>query len=221
MNFANPHGLWFVLLAIPIAGLYLRRLAAGQITVPAGFLWQEVLAAHPRQMAWRRRRTMASAVVQITILLLLVLTLALPYSRRPLRLALIFDNTAADAPRLAAAKQRALELVGQMGPRDQLAVLSAGDHVCTHAALCGDKRRLVDAINKVSLPNGPADPNAATAVGQIVERMGDGVRAYRVGDPAEKKITIDPDRPWWLYLAGAALVLLVIEWSLHQRRWLV
>ena len=78
MNFANPHAFWFALLAIPIAGLYLRRLAAGRVTVPTGFLWAEVLAAHPRQAAWRRRRTMASAAVQITILMLLVLALAQP-----------------------------------------------------------------------------------------------------------------------------------------------
>jgi hypothetical protein len=221
MNFANPHGFWFALLAIPIAALYLRRLAADRVTVPTGFLWEEVLAAHPRQAAWRRWRTRASAAVQIAILLLLVLALALPYSRAPLRLALIFDNTAADSGRLAAAKQEALELVARMEPRDQVAVLSAGDHVCTHATLSGDRRRLEEAIGKVALPSGSADPNAVTVARQIVEGMGSSVRGYCPGDPAEQKITIGPDRPWWLYLAGAALALLAIEWPLQQRRWLV
>jgi hypothetical protein len=78
MNFANPQAFWLALLAIPIVGMYLRRQVIGRFALSTAFLWEEIIAAHPRQMAWRRWRTGASVVVQITILLLLVLALAMP-----------------------------------------------------------------------------------------------------------------------------------------------
>lgn len=78
MTFNNPSAFWWLLLAIPIVILYLRRHPAPRQLTATTAIWQQVLAEQPIRSWWHRWRSSASLAVQLAILGLLVFALADP-----------------------------------------------------------------------------------------------------------------------------------------------
>jgi len=78
MTFVHPAAWFWVLLAVPLAVLCLRRQQSRCVTVAAGFLWEQVLAAHPSRGRWLRWRKATSLAVELGLLVLLVAAMAEP-----------------------------------------------------------------------------------------------------------------------------------------------
>src|SRR4051812_3038023 len=98
MELLHPGALAWLVLALPIIALYLVRQRARRVTVATDLFWEEATARRTWTPAWRQLRTLASLLLQLTILVLLVLALTEPtragFAGESHRLVIVFDNSA-------------------------------------------------------------------------------------------------------------------------------
>jgi hypothetical protein len=171
MTILHPKALAWAILAVPILLLYLRRIRRRRHLVGAAFLWEQVLPKG-RSDAARRFRQPVSLCLQLAILGLVVLALAEPRWRRPVRLVLVVDNSASmnatdvKPTRLDEAKRLARQHIAALGDRDEMALLSAGDLVRMHMGLSSQKRSLESALEEVTASDGPTPVAEAAALGR-------------------------------------------------------
>jgi hypothetical protein len=78
MTFLHPEAWFWVLLAIPLALLHLRRRRPRRVTVAAEFLWRQLLEGRGSRARWLRWRPVASLAADLAVLLLIVAAMAEP-----------------------------------------------------------------------------------------------------------------------------------------------
>lgn len=78
MTFLNPAALWWTLLAIPVALLYLCDLPQQRVNVANGFLWSEVLQGRATGGVWRKWRRPVSLALHLGALVLMAVAMAEP-----------------------------------------------------------------------------------------------------------------------------------------------
>ena len=141
MIFTNPKALFLAALAVPVVLLYLRRARPVRRLVATGFLWAQVFGAPERRSAWWVYRHPVSLCVQLAVLGLLVVALAEPHVRPPVKLVLVIDNSAsmsatdASPSRLERAKELARKRVAALGPDDRAAIVTVADTLRVRSAL--------------------------------------------------------------------------------------
>jgi hypothetical protein len=225
MTFLHPKALFWAPLAVPIVLFYVWRTRTARRPVAAGFLWEQVFGAAGRRSAWWPFRRPVSLLVQLTVLSLLVLALAEPVLGPPQRLVIVIDTsagtTATDAvpSRLDQAKQLARRYVAALGDHDELAIISAGETLDVRCGLTSRKGTLAKALDTIAPSKESTRAADAVALGR---RLLDGHPNGHVicltgrAEPSERGSSASPP---WLLLAAGALVVIVIEWRLFQRRW--
>jgi len=183
MTFINHSAFVWALLAVPIVLFYLWRLPPRRHLVGTGFLWEQVFSSAGGQSAWWKVRRPVSLGVQLAVLALVVAGLAEPHARPPRQLVIVIDNSAsmnatdAERSRLDEARQRALEHIEAIGPRDQVAILTGGDPLRVACRPTGRLDTLRRALDTVSPTEGPTRVLDAVAIGQ---RLLDGSPAGRI-----------------------------------------
>ena len=160
MTLSHPDALWWMLLAVPIALLYLLRIRTQRRTVAATMILRQVVG--DRQTTPLARR-LVSLGVQLALLVLIVAALAEPAwwdGSGHRHVVVVIDNSASmNAPagnaggdsetRLDAAVLRAETLVDSLRRGDRMTILSAAGVVRRHAGATGHKRTLHQALKSI------------------------------------------------------------------------
>ncbi|MCP5033097.1 MAG: VWA domain-containing protein, partial [Actinomycetia bacterium] len=189
---ANPAGLWWCALALPIIVLHILRPRRIQATVGAVFLWREV--ARPVSAARPWQRLIPSWLLAAQVLAALLLGLAMA---QPVRLTdeLLGDHTvfvidasasmqATDgAPnRLASARDRARELRRQVPVGGEASLIVAGAEARALLTRSGDADAFDDALATIEASAGPGDFAAAFALAAGLDTADRETRVVFVSD---------------------------------------
>ncbi|MCP4225399.1 MAG: VWA domain-containing protein, partial [Actinomycetia bacterium] len=189
---ANPAGLWWCALALPIIVLHILRPRRIQATVGAVFLWREV--ARPVSAARPWQRLIPSWLLAAQVLAALLLGLAMA---QPVRLTdeLLGDHTvfvidasasmqATDgAPnRLASARDRARELRQQVPVGGEASLIVAGAEARALLTRSGDADAFDDALATIEASAGPGDFAAAFALAAGLDTADRETRVVFVSD---------------------------------------
>jgi len=226
MSLAHLFALCWGLLGIPIVILYLRRLRLPQEQTATGMIWQQVLDEQRGRSAWQRWRRGVSLAVQLAMLALLVFALAEPQIPPPKRIVLIIDNgprmdvTDIQPTRLAAAKEAAERLIASLRPCDAMAVISAGGPAMPRCTLTAEQSTLREAVDSIAGSAGSTQMAEATALANRVLGGNTAGQIVIAGDDAESLVSNSSSLTLGPFFAGLAVVLLVAQWCLYQRRWL-
>jgi hypothetical protein len=161
MDIFHPQDLIWGALAAVIAVCYFVRFRRGQRDVSTMMLWQRVFA---RRKPWRRWQRPVSLAVQLLIFALLVLAYCEPYwlstweSARSI--VVVIDNSASmnatdvETSRLWQARADVRRLIDDLGPYEELAIVSAGGIVRVPSGFSDDPPSLVRAVKKVRPTDG-------------------------------------------------------------------
>lgn len=161
MEFLHPQDLIWGALAAVIAACYFVRFRRGRRDVSTMMLWRQVFA---RRRPWRRWQRPVSLAVQLFIFSLLVIGYCQPRWRSAWESArsivVVIDNSASmnandvETSRLWQARQNARRLIDDLGPYEELAIVSAGGIVRVQSGFSGDAKSLVRALNEMRPTDG-------------------------------------------------------------------
>ncbi len=152
---------WAVLAAIPlgIVLLYFLKLKRQPLEVPSTFLWSRTVEDLHVNSIWQRLRKNLLLLLQLLVILLLIIALLRPGWRGEEligdRFVFLIDNSASmnatdrEPTRLEAAKQRAMDLVGQMEPGDVAMVISFSDSAKVLQTFTDSRRALRLRISQI------------------------------------------------------------------------
>jgi Ca-activated chloride channel homolog len=165
MSFLTP----LALLALPLIGgailaMYFLKLRREDRTVSSTFLWQRMVRDVEANAPWQKLRRNILLLLQLLLALLLALALARPFLLTQgiagRNLILIVDRSAsmagtdATGDRLAAAKERARQLIDQLPDGGRATVIAAGGPVEVPASATTDRRELRNAVDGLQLYQG-------------------------------------------------------------------
>src|SRR5262249_11587160 len=136
MNLANPTGLLWASLAVPIVIFYILKIRLRRVPVSTILFWRQIFEEKKPRSLWQRLRHLLSLLVQLAFLCLLVGALAQPFFAWEInaarRVVLVIDNSASmnatDAVpnRLGRAKELGRNVIDGLRSRDQMAIVAAG-----------------------------------------------------------------------------------------------
>jgi NAD(P)-dependent dehydrogenase (short-subunit alcohol dehydrogenase family) len=174
VSFAAAAGLWALLLALPILGLYILKIRRPRQVVPYLRLWADLIGDLRANRLFQRLQRLLSLLLQLVILLSLTGALAmLTFSDSFLQedsVVLVVDHSAsmggrerAGAPgtRLQAALQRARDLVEGRSTEDEYAVLAAGMQPEVLQGFTRSTLRLREALDGIAATNQSGNLRAA------------------------------------------------------------
>ncbi len=171
---ANPAGLWWWLLALPVLALHVLRPRRVQATVAAIYLWRQVTRPVSAATPWQRLIPSWLLAAQLLAVLLLGLLMA-----RPVRLtdALLAEHTVfvldasasmqsfdGDPDRLALAQARAKELRAQLPEGGEATVIVAGSRARALLTNSTDPDAFAAAIDGIEADDTNGDFAAAFAL---------------------------------------------------------
>lgn len=175
---ANPLNAYWLLLAIPIIGLYLLRIRRRREVVTTAMFWSQVLRETPPRAWWRRLRYPLSLLLQLLLLVLLVLALCDPLrsgSEEAARtLVIVLDNSASMqatdvAPsRFAWAKRQAQSWVADLQENDRCAIITAASPAHVVVGLTSHPRPLHRALASIDVTDSPTDLTHAVRLARQV-----------------------------------------------------
>ncbi len=179
LDFANPVGWWWGLLAVPIVVLYVLKLRVRRQPVPTLLFWDRLFDEKRPRSWWQKLRQLFSLLLQLAFLALLVTALVDPLwswqRQRQRRIVLVMDNSAsmraleADGQsRLEMAKAAASALVRSLRGRDRMAIVTAGGPPRVIIGMTDHQRTLLSAIERLPTTDGPT--NIATCV-ELANRL--------------------------------------------------
>lgn len=179
MGLFHPYDLIWALLGVVIAACYFVRFAHRRREVSTMMLWEQVFA---RRTPWRRWQRPVSLLVQLVIFALLVLAYAEPYWLGDWNSArstvVIVDNSASmnatdvETSRLWQARLDTQRLIDDLGPYEQMAILSAGGLVRVRCGFSDDPATLQRALDEIRPTDGEnrAEPAVTLARRMLAQR---------------------------------------------------
>lgn len=171
---ANPAGLWWWLLAVPILALHVLRPRRVQATVAAIYLWRQVTRPVSAATPWQRLIPSWLLAAQLLAVLLLGLLMA-----RPVRLtdALLAEHTVfvldasasmqsfdGDPDRMALARERAKELRAQLPEGGEATIIVAGSRARALLTGSADEDAFAAAVDGIRADDTTGDFAAAFAL---------------------------------------------------------
>jgi hypothetical protein len=173
MNLANPSGLLWASLAIPIVIFYILKIRLRRVPVSTVLFWRQIFEEKKPRSLWQRLRHLLSLLVQLAFLALLVGALAQPFFSWEVdaarRVVLVIDNSASmnatdvEPTRLAKAKEIGQGVITGLRARDQMAIVAAGTTPQVVCGLTGHQGTLRERLEAVPATDGP------TRVAEAVE----------------------------------------------------
>jgi hypothetical protein len=173
MNLANPSGLLWASLAVPIVIFYILKIRLRRVPVSTVLFWRQIFEEKKPRSLWQRLRHLLSLLVQLAFLALLVGALVQPFFSWEIdaarRVVLVIDNSASMnatdvAPtRLAKAKEIGRGVITGLRARDEMAIVAAGTQPQVVCGLTGHQGTLHERLDAVPATDGP------TRVAEAVE----------------------------------------------------
>lgn len=174
MNLANPSGLLWAGLAVPIVIFYILKIRLRRVPVSTILFWRQIFEEKKPRSWWQRLRHLLSLLVQLAFLLLLVGALAQPFFAWEIntarRIVLVIDNSASmnatdvQPTRLGRAKELGQRVIDGMRARDQMALVAAGTQPQVICGLTGHQRTLHEHLDAVPASEGPTRVVEAVAL---------------------------------------------------------
>jgi Mg-chelatase subunit ChlD len=171
---ANPAGLWWCALALPIIALHILRPRRIQATVGAVFLWRKVARPVSAARPWQRLTPSWLLAAQVLAALLLGLAMAQPVrlTDEPLgdHTVFVIDASASmqandgSPDRLATARERAVELRRQVPAGGEVSLVAAGAEARALLTRSNDADAFVSALATIEAADGPGDFAGAFAL---------------------------------------------------------
>ncbi len=165
MNLANPMGLIWASLAIPIVIFYILKIRLRRVPVSTILFWRQIFEEKKPRSLWQRLRHLISLLVQLVFLALLVGALAQPFFAWEVdaarRVVLVIDNSASmnatdvEPNRLARAKELGQRVIDGLRARDEMAIIAAGTQPQVICGLTGHQRTLHEHLAAVPASDGP------------------------------------------------------------------
>jgi hypothetical protein len=165
MNLANPMGLIWASLAIPIVIFYILKIRLRRVPVSTILFWRQIFEEKKPRSLWQRLRHLISLLVQLAFLALLVGALAQPFFAWEIdaarRVVLVIDNSASmnatdvEPSRLARAKELGQRVIDGLRARDEMAIIAAGTQPQVICGLTGHQRTLHEQLAAVPASDGP------------------------------------------------------------------
>jgi hypothetical protein len=176
MNLANPTGLLWASLAVPIVIFYILKIRLRRVPVSTILFWRQIFEEKKPRSLWQRLRHLLSLLVQLAFLCLLVGALAQPFFAWEINAArqvvLVIDNSASMnatdvAPtRLGRAKELGQNVIDGLRARDQMAIVAAGTQPQVICGLTGHLRTLHEYLAGVTPSDGPTRVAEAVALAE-------------------------------------------------------
>lgn len=165
MNLANPMGLLWASLAIPIVIFYILKIRLRRVPVSTILFWRQIFEEKKPRSLWQRLRHLISLLVQLAFLALLVGALIQPFFSWEIdaarRVVLVIDNSGSmnavdvEPSRLARAKELGQRVIDGLRARDEMAIIAAGTQPQVICGLTGHQRTLHEQLAAVPAGDGP------------------------------------------------------------------
>jgi Ca-activated chloride channel homolog len=163
------------LIGLPvIVAFYMLRLRRRDVPVGSTFLWQQLVRDVEANAPWQRLRFSWLLIVQLLIAALVVAAAARPFGVTQSDLAanvvLIVDASAsmgvrdAGEDRMAAARERARDVVERLPEGGRVTVVSAADSANVLVSESGDRDAALEAIDGIEATQSPGDLTDAFAL---------------------------------------------------------
>jgi hypothetical protein len=189
--------LWWGLLALPVVFLYLLKLRRRRVVVPSTLLWSRAAAEIEANAPFRRLRRSMLLALQLLILALTVTALARPLLVGEAELAgrtvLVLDASASmqaieedGRSRLDQAKVMAAELIGELGPGDEAALVESAAEVVVRQPMTSDLARLKRTIDAIEPTDAPGRLAEALLLAGELARAGRAETVVIITDLAER-----------------------------------
>ncbi|MCP4192988.1 MAG: VWA domain-containing protein [Planctomycetaceae bacterium] len=173
MQLAVPNALLWLLLAVPILGLYLLKLRLRREPISSTMFWDQVFDDHKPRAIWQRLRQIVSLLLQLLFLTLLALALANPLFTSQLeqarRIVVVVDNSASmsatdvSPSRFDWARRQAGRLIKELREGDQMAIVSTAN-AAVENGLTDHRRGLQNSLEKLNSTDAPAQIDQALRV---------------------------------------------------------
>ena len=176
MSFSNPAALLWAALAVPIIIFYILKIRMRKVPVSTVMFWEQVFDEKSPRSLWQQLRHLLSLLLQLLFLGLLVFSLADPFFesdvREQRRVIVVVDNSASmqasdeDVVRLDAAKEQVATMIRSLKPRDEMALIVAGNQAQVACGLTSHQRTLQNHLDDVRPTDGPTKVSEAVEVGR-------------------------------------------------------
>lgn len=164
---------WLIMAAVPplIVMLYFLKLRRQPVAVPSTYLWKRTIEDLHVNSIWQRLRKNLLLLLQLLVVLALILACLRPGYRGSETLGdrsiLMIDNscsmqaTDVGKTRLAAAHERAYEMIDALSGSDVAMVIAFNDRADVKQGFTSDKKRLRAAVAAITATNRTTDLNEA------------------------------------------------------------
>ena len=179
MRFANPAGLWLVLLALPVLALHVLRPRRTTRAVSSTFLWRQVAEPVSAAAPWQRLRPSVLLLLQLLAVALLAGAVARPVRSTEAELArhtvFVIDTSGSMAAvdgspdRVAAARDRARELRRRLPAGGVASIVEAGERAQVLLSASGDGGAFDDALAPLEASAGSPDWASAFTLAASLE----------------------------------------------------
>ena len=200
MNFFSPLSLlWLIPLAGLVVLMYILKLRRKDVVVSSTFLWQQVIRDVQANAPFQKLRKNLLLLLQLIAVLLLVLLISRPFWRGKgiggRSVVIVMDTSASMAAtderptRLDQAKTRALKLVDEMKPEDQMMVISASSRPEASTGFTAERSELARAINSLKTRETTTNIRDAVNLAAALVATRDAARIDVISDGAFPSIT--------------------------------
>ena len=198
-TFTALQGAWLFALSVPLIALYFLKLKRPLLLVPSTALWQRVLDDQRVNSPFQRFKRHLLLWLQLLLLFLLALAAMQPVLRSPeealVRRPVFVDNSASMAAisggqsRLDEAKELVGQLIDDLLPEQQLAIISFAGRARSRCGFTGNKRQLRAALASIEVEDVPSDLDGAMRVARALSRGASFDEALVVSDGNLPKLT--------------------------------
>jgi Ca-activated chloride channel family protein len=175
-----------------IVALYFLRIRRPTRVVPALHLWPQQIRDRQASVPWQRLRLSWLLLLQLLVAAFLVAAAVQPALSANLTLAphsiVLIDVSASmqardvQPSRLDDANRQVGAIVDQLGPSDQMTLITVAPTPRVVASVTGDRGALHRALGGITATNGTADLSAALTLAIGTVRSGEDARAYLFSD---------------------------------------
>ncbi|MFC1497866.1 VWA domain-containing protein [Verrucomicrobiota bacterium] len=158
MTLLQPVMLWFGLLLIPLAAIYLLKIRPQRKITTTWFLWESVLQQKKSSALFRRLRDLLSLLLMIIAILACVLAMSSPVPSAPDRnkdLIILIDNSVSMSAidngktRLEQAVNTATDIVKAMSLDRQAIIAAVAGEIRFTVNMTANQRELIKGINSI------------------------------------------------------------------------
>ncbi|MCB9677371.1 MAG: VWA domain-containing protein [Alphaproteobacteria bacterium] len=202
MSFLFPAGFLLSALALPIAAMYFLRIRRRRVRVPSLMLWHAMQRSERLASPFDRFRKHLLLLLQLLLLAVLVLALTRPYLQTEAAafrsIVLVVDTSASmgavdEKPtRLGAAREKAAEILGDLGPSDEVMLIEAGPRTEVRVPFTRDEAQVENALSGLEVTEAEGGLREGLQLGLSLARSRPDVEVVVLSDGAGEDLSSLP-----------------------------